>query len=60
MIEGMIQDLQVGAQDLQVEVQDLQAEVQDIQAVQELFTSSNRGWIFGWNTKGTRRWFIGW
>ena len=53
----MVQDLQDMIQAL---VQDLQAEVQDLQAVQELFTSFIRFGIFGWNTKGKSRCFIGW
>ena len=53
MVQGMVQDLQA-------RVQDLQAEVKDLQAVQEVFTSSIRFWIFGWNTKGTSRYFMGW
>ena len=50
MIQGMIQDLK-GI---------IQALVQDLQVVQELFTIFNRFWIFGWNTKGTSRCFMGW
>ena len=50
MIQGMIQAL----------VQELQAEVEDLQAVQDVFASFIRFWIFGWNTKGTRRCCIGW
>ena len=41
-------------------VQELQAEVEDLQAIKEVFTSFIRFWIFGWNTKGTSRCFIGW
>ena len=50
MIQGMIQAL----------VQELHAEVEYLQAVQEVFTSFIRFWIFGWNTKGKSRCFIGW
>ena len=50
MIQGMIQAL----------VQELQVEVEDLQAIQKVFTSFIRFWIFGWNTKGTSRCFIGW
>ena len=50
----------VQALDIKAMIQDLQAGVQDLQAVQEVFTSFIRFWIFGWNTKGTSGCFMGW